>query len=106
MIRRPPRSTRTDTRFPYTTLVRSVLHTSGNDGPERGGRVERSRGLIFALTVAGLHERRRDGAERITPGRDGAERRGGIMRTATTPLRGAMAFTVRSLDKQIGRAHV
>src|SRR3546814_18600751 len=23
MIRRPPRSTRTDTRFPYTTLVRS-----------------------------------------------------------------------------------
>src|SRR3546814_2023716 len=24
MIRRPPRSTRTDTRFPYTTLVRSA----------------------------------------------------------------------------------
>src|SRR3546814_20270370 len=24
MIRRPPRSTRTDTRFPYTTLLRSV----------------------------------------------------------------------------------
>src|SRR3546814_14173986 len=29
MIRRPPRSTRTDTRFPYTTLFRS----------HRGGRV-------------------------------------------------------------------
>src|SRR3546814_12722339 len=28
MIRRPPRSTRTDTLFPYTTLFRSV--TSGN----------------------------------------------------------------------------
>src|SRR3546814_18664503 len=26
MIRRPPRSTRTDTLFPYTTLFRSVLH--------------------------------------------------------------------------------
>src|SRR3546814_3613401 len=27
MIRRPPRSTRTDTRFPYTTLFRSIhLH--------------------------------------------------------------------------------
>src|SRR3546814_10390901 len=26
MIRRPPRSTRTDTLFPYTTLVRSVQH--------------------------------------------------------------------------------
>src|SRR3546814_20524165 len=27
-IRRPPRSTRTDTLFPYTTLFRSVEHTS------------------------------------------------------------------------------
>src|SRR3546814_17675359 len=27
MIRRPPRSTRTDTLFPYTTLFRSVLHS-------------------------------------------------------------------------------
>src|SRR3546814_13511860 len=27
MIRRPPRSTRTDTLFPYTTLFRSFLHT-------------------------------------------------------------------------------
>src|SRR3546814_16783184 len=26
MIRRPPRSTRTDTLFPYTTLFRSVAH--------------------------------------------------------------------------------
>src|SRR3546814_15414135 len=26
MIRRPPRSTRTDTLFPYTTLFRSVNH--------------------------------------------------------------------------------
>src|SRR3546814_12263332 len=30
MIRRPPRSTRTDTLFPYTTLFRSA--TSGNTG--------------------------------------------------------------------------
>src|SRR3546814_2468284 len=34
MIRRPPRSTRTDTLFPYTTLFRSPLPT-GN--PSRGG---------------------------------------------------------------------
>src|SRR3546814_17918315 len=27
MIRRPPRSTRTDTLFPYTTLFRSEEHT-------------------------------------------------------------------------------
>src|SRR3546814_5331231 len=30
MIRRPPRSTRTDTRFPYTTLFRSFF---GNEYP-------------------------------------------------------------------------
>src|SRR3546814_10282453 len=29
MIRRPPRSTRTDTLFPYTTLFRSVIVISG-----------------------------------------------------------------------------
>src|SRR3546814_8886582 len=28
MIRRPPRSTRTDTRFPYTTLFRSAVADS------------------------------------------------------------------------------
>src|SRR3546814_11853547 len=34
MIRRPPRSTRTDTLFPYTTLFRSPLCAS--PGPARG----------------------------------------------------------------------
>src|SRR3546814_2353205 len=29
MIRRPPRSTRTDTFFPYTTLFRSLLERDG-----------------------------------------------------------------------------
>src|SRR3546814_9201498 len=37
MIRRPPRSTRTDTLFPYTTLFRS-------DHPRHAGRHARSRG--------------------------------------------------------------
>src|SRR3546814_13542495 len=32
MIRRPPRSTRTDTLFPYTTLFRSVAINPGNSG--------------------------------------------------------------------------
>src|SRR3546814_2694437 len=31
MIRRPPRSTRTDTRFPYTTLFRSCPIQDGTD---------------------------------------------------------------------------
>src|SRR3546814_4746138 len=33
MIRRPPRSTRTDTLFPYTTLFRSGAHAAGFGGP-------------------------------------------------------------------------
>src|SRR3546814_6012281 len=36
MIRRPPRSTRTDTLFPYTTLFRSAV-------PGRAGRARRRR---------------------------------------------------------------
>src|SRR3546814_12768469 len=41
MIRRPPRSTRTDTLFPYTTLFRSLWHHHlviaqiGNEGAQR-----------------------------------------------------------------------
>src|SRR3546814_8887596 len=42
MIRRPPRSTRTDTRFPYTTLFRSIAKWA-----ERGNRV-----TIIAVALA------------------------------------------------------
>src|SRR3546814_21109249 len=35
MIRRPPRSTRTDTRFPYTTLVRSLRGPGALDAIQR-----------------------------------------------------------------------
>src|SRR3546814_20906299 len=37
MIRRPPRSTRTDTRFPYTTLFRSLTFQFLADGSGDGG---------------------------------------------------------------------
>src|SRR3546814_19500895 len=44
MIRRPPRSTRTDTLFPYTSLFRSQdhlpwrrRHHQDRDGPRSGG---------------------------------------------------------------------
>src|SRR3546814_8335180 len=35
MIRRPPRSTRTDTLFPYTTLFRSGSYRAGDRRPGR-----------------------------------------------------------------------
>src|SRR3546814_4290587 len=36
MIRRPPRSTRTDTLFPYTTLFRSAGGQQGGEAQGRG----------------------------------------------------------------------
>src|SRR3546814_6632167 len=60
MIRRPPRSTRTDTLFPYTTLFRSALHAPGvREGPqdvEGGGDAEvaaRRPGVAHGRVVAG-----------------------------------------------------
>src|SRR3546814_9392609 len=44
MIRRPPRSTRTDTLFPYTTLFRSDLGVGGNEARPQRGEVEVAEG--------------------------------------------------------------
>src|SRR3546814_2485217 len=41
MIRRPPRSTRTDTLFPYTTLFRSAVRNVRRDGMDMLKRMER-----------------------------------------------------------------
>src|SRR3546814_13963330 len=48
MIRRPPRSTRTDTLFPYTTLFRSVAH-----GPLLGRGAECVRNALGGPLVVG-----------------------------------------------------
>src|SRR3546814_19547372 len=58
MIRRPPRSTRTDTLFPYTTLFRSQLraHHVGIDVPGGPGDDFRDRiisDILVAVTGAG-----------------------------------------------------
>src|SRR3546814_19832663 len=60
MIRRPPRSTRTDTRFPYTTLFRSVIKA----------RVVRHKGSKFRAAPLARHIAylKRDGVTR--DGRD------------------------------------
>src|SRR3546814_7836213 len=61
MIRRPPRSTRTDTLFPYTTLFRSDVGSTGLRG--HGGSYSdlRRRGKGTATATGGLL-RTRDGA--------------------------------------------
>src|SRR3546814_17435205 len=78
MIRRPPRSTRTDTLFPYTTLFRS------------GGGLPRGRDPRAARPVRGRHE---------VPYASGAA---GDRGSLSPPRR--VAGPRRDRDGQIGRA--
>src|SRR3546814_16621741 len=57
MIRRPPRSTRTDTLFPYTTLFRSRRRGEGRVRGG-GGRGDRARGACSARLRDLQHRRR------------------------------------------------
>src|SRR3546814_18375367 len=62
MIRRPPRSTRTDTLFPYTTLFRSAdldgfadsLSQMVNDGTLRSTPTVSDESVLGAISRAGL----------------------------------------------------
>src|SRR3546814_12429662 len=69
MIRRPPRSTRTDTLFPYTTLFRSVVVFAQRHAPKRlvdrlaGGDQPVGQGVVIAEQPgAELAERDDDGS--------------------------------------------
>src|SRR3546814_1415362 len=46
MIRRPPRSTRTDTLFPYTTLFRSYIYSQRTGGALQNMMTDEERALI------------------------------------------------------------
>src|SRR3546814_18076768 len=53
MIRRPPRSTRTDTLFPYTTLFRSPERRQRREGVAQGGVLaEVQRGAVTGVELA------------------------------------------------------
>src|SRR3546814_6617792 len=79
MIRLPPRSTRTDTLFPYTTLFRSRAEEEGriqeDADDERGdGRARRRwgrRGAVCGLVGADRRRRRGRGRERPAAGAQG-----------------------------------
>src|SRR3546814_14170803 len=70
MIRRPPRSTRTDTLFPYTTLFRSRRHEQSEAFADHSRRSEEFAdrapvgslipGLLFQLTFRGTFGNFRD----------------------------------------------
>src|SRR3546814_1513766 len=64
MIRRPPRSTRTDTLFPYTTLFRSLMlffslpcEGRGGQGRGRAGTRAPNRKPVTATALPPLHTR-------------------------------------------------
>src|SRR3546814_16314801 len=67
MIRRPPRSTRTDTLFPYTTLFRSLPGAAG----AAEGRLSRARGHVLAAGCA-------QALRALGQGAAACERRGGV----------------------------
>src|SRR3546814_3203955 len=62
MIRRPPRSTRTDTLFPYTTLFRSAgFPVRAADGWQGGARILASVAGAADLLIDELRDARRTG---------------------------------------------
>src|SRR3546814_5470920 len=69
MIRRPPRSTRTDTLFPYTTLFRSSR--SGTRARTDRRRQPRRRRLARLASAAPRRDRRRDLRRRAGAGGTG-----------------------------------
>src|SRR3546814_8642581 len=119
MIRRPPRSTRTDTLFPYTTLFRSALTPDYGFGCKRPSVSNRylktfTRDHVDLVTAP---------IEEITP--EGVRTRDGVVheadalilatgfRMATapeiyerTPVRGRDGFDLATSYREIGRAHV
>src|SRR3546814_3077532 len=109
MIRRPPRSTRTDTLFPYATLFRSgeVAHLPGGGGDDEE----------FGLRQAGDGQVRLDPAALVQPLRvDGAAgghvdpvRRDPVQRSEehTSELQSLMrsSYAVFCLKKKKNRAH-
>src|SRR3546814_3635736 len=68
MIRRPPRSTRTDTLFPYTTLFRSRSPGVPNGASRKGSFTASTRGCAGSVyPLRGLAEHPSDSASAAWP---------------------------------------
>src|SRR3546814_15253217 len=108
MSRRPPRSTRTDTLFPYTTLFRSAHALSGTDsrgGTRRAGRRRRQPPALSHALQAAAELRRprqsRRGALRRLPGGDAGAPdppAGGLRGVALPPTGWTSVVMVKSLS--------
>src|SRR3546814_6354599 len=119
MIRRPPRSTRTDTLFPYTTLFRS--QAQGMHAVEAQRRAA-DRVTVHQLSTIALPRRFSLPMQeiwllqsRLSSAQSGPRPRKRVMRTLAHPrFRAAFDFLVlrqaasdeHAEDIEIGRAHV
>src|SRR3546814_14357483 len=98
MIRRPPRSTRTDTLFPYTTLFRSTILGAGSEA-------------VVTLTDT-ISEHRADIDALLTDAHvllDGIERNTGIINTSLAwagPLFGLLGNVMSELGRASCRERV
>src|SRR3546814_3781281 len=81
MSRRPPRSTRTDTLFPYTTLFRSFRREEGLEHPRLHLRID-------ALTGIGDGEHQRAAAFGISLGLGRADGESAALRHGVTRVDG------------------
>src|SRR3546814_16266061 len=104
MIRRPPRSTRTDTLFPYTTLFRSRNAARQSDRPRADGEARRQ-------GDGRSGPRRRDRADRKRRGLEFGRRSGGLLRVESggdQPCQGRGAAAVdkrRARQRGVPRPH-
>src|SRR3546814_5542332 len=98
MIRRPPRSTRTDTLFPYTTLFRSL--------PGIGRKIHRPRSAVASDRTSGTRRLARHGrpARRTARALAGHERHAPVFRSEehTSELQSLMriSYAVFCLKKK------
>src|SRR3546814_11383580 len=103
MIRRPPRSTRTDTLFPYTTLFRSLAQRRAALAARP--RVPADRRRVLARRPRAVAERRRTGAAGF--GRDQPEERAATHRSRLLARRHTVLAHRRAAraDRRRARAH-
>src|SRR3546814_7463397 len=107
MIRRPPRSTRTDTLFPYTTLFRSGPDSSFAVAPvllaQTGEADSPTNRQPACLSPTGLGHAHPPRGERHT----GASMSEAAEDPVLIERRGAVTWiTINREARQIGRAHV
>src|SRR3546814_5581183 len=100
MIRRPPRSTRTDTLFPYTTLFRSPAGWGNRRGRARRARLAHAGTAAFRRVVV-VAEPAKSARQ---PARPHAAASAALGQLASQHRRAQPA--VAAAGHEIGRAHV